>query len=205
MDEDEYFTIDQGHSAETKVKGSRFIGTPCPVNTEQQATEFIHRVSQKFYDATHNCYAYQIGQPASIITRYSDAGEPAGTAGLPILNVIQGKLITNIAVVITRYFGGTKLGKGGLVRAYSDCTQRVIEQCSIVKKYLYQKLRLEFDYKLTGPVMRVISSFDANIIESIYDQNAILTLSLRKSMAEKFTQNLIDITSAKIDIQWKLY
>ncbi|UCE07219.1 MAG: YigZ family protein [bacterium] len=200
MDEDEYFTIDQQYSAETKVKGSRFIGTACPVNTEDQAVEFIRLVSMKFYDATHNCYAYLIGYQPSIITRYSDAGEPGGTAGLPILNVIKGKQLTNIVIVITRYFGGTRLGKGGLVRAYSECTRKVIDQCSIIKQYIFQKLRLKFDYNLTGPVMRVVSLFNANILESIYKQQVSLVLTLRKSQIENFKSNLLEISSGKVSI-----
>jgi len=201
MIEDEYLTIEQQQTAEIKVKGSTFIGTACPINTEQQATDFIHQVSQKFYNATHNCYAYQIGLNPSVVFRMSDAGEPTGTAGAPILNVIKGKSLTNLAVVVTRYFGGTKLGKGGLVRAYSECTQNVIEQCSIIQSYIYQTLRLEFDYHLTNPVMRVISSFNANIHDSSYDQNARLVISLRKSLAENFKLNLIELTSGKISLR----
>ncbi len=200
MDEDEFLTIEQVQATEIKVKGSTFIGTAGPVITEQQAADFIQQVSQKYYDATHHCYAYQIGLNPSIIFRMSDAGEPAGTAGAPIFNVIRGKQLTNLAVVVTRYFGGTKLGKGGLARAYSECTQKVLEQCSLVKKYIYQTLRLEFDYHLTNSVMRVISSFHATILHSSYDQSARLTVSLRKSMADNFKLNLIELTSGKISI-----
>jgi len=200
MDEDEFLTIEREQTAEIKVTGSRFIGTAYPITTEKQASEFIQRISRKFFNATHNCYAYQIGSHSVTITRYSDAGEPAGTAGLPILNVINGRQLTNVAVVITRYFGGTKLGKGGLVRAYSQCTRQVLDQCSMVKKYLYQKLKLEFDYNLTGSVMRVISSLHANIHESIYDKNSTLILYLRKSMVKRFKSDLLETTSGKISI-----
>ncbi len=200
MDDDEFLTIEQQQAAEIKVKGSTFVGTAGPVNTEQQAADFIQQVSQKFYNATHHCYAYQIGLNPSIIFRMSDAGEPAGTAGVPIFNVIKGKQLTNLAVVVSRYFGGTKLGKGGLSRAYSECTQKVLEGCSIIKKHVYQTLRLEFDYQLTNPVMRAISSFHATIHESSYDQSARLTISLRKSMVENFKLNLIELTSGKISI-----
>lgn len=201
MDDDEYFTIEHEHTAEIRVKGSRFIGNTCPVTTEQQASEFIHQISQKFYNATHNCFAYQIGFGPTNISRYSDAGEPTGTAGIPILNVIRGRQLTNLVVVVTRYFGGTKLGKGGLVRAYSDCTQQVIDQCSIVKKFLYQKLQLAFNYNLTGNVMRVVSLFNANVCESYFEQNARLILLLRKGKIEDFKSNLIEITSGKIHIR----
>jgi uncharacterized YigZ family protein len=200
MDEDEYLTIQGGRTAELKVKGSRFIGTIRPVSTEYDALEFINLMSKKYYDATHNCYAYLIGHHPSIIARYSDAGEPAGTAGLPILNVIKGKSLTNLAVVVTRYFGGTKLGKGGLARAYAECTRKAIEQCTIIKKYIYERIVLEFDYALTGPIMRVISSFQAKIDESKHGQATKLILSIRKGKLDNLRQNLIEATSGKINL-----
>ncbi len=201
MDEDEYLTIDQGNTAEIKIKGSKFIGTIRPVTTEPEAFEFINYISKKFYDATHNCYAYLIGNQPSIIARYSDAGEPPGTAGPPILNVIKGKNLTNVAVVVTRYFGGTKLGKGGLVRAYSECTRKAIEQCSLEKKYIYERIQLEFNYALTGPIMRVVSSFRAKINQSLHGQTTKLILFVRKSVVEQFKLNLVEVTSGKINIE----
>jgi uncharacterized YigZ family protein len=200
MDEDEYLTIQGGRTAELKIKGSRFIGTIKPISTQHDAFEFINFISKKFYNATHNCYAYLIGHHPSKIARYSDAGEPAGTAGPPILNVIKGKGLTNVVVVVTRYFGGTKLGKGGLVRAYTDCTQNVIEQCTVVKKYIYERIELEFDYALTGPVMRVISAFQAKVDESKHGQTTKLILFIRKSWVDNLRQNLIEATSGKINI-----
>lgn len=198
MEEDEFLTIEHERTAEIKVKGSRFIGTVHPITTEREAVDFIRTISQRFFNATHNCYAYQIGSHDAAISRYSDAGEPAGTAGLPILNVIHGRQLTNVAVVITRYFGGTKLGKGGLVRAYSECTQNVLDLCSIQKQYLYQKLSVVFDYNLTGKVMRLVSSSHAKILETIYDQDSRLILSLRKSKVTKFKSDLVEVTSGKI-------
>jgi len=200
MDEDEYLTIRGGTTTEIKVKGSRFIGTIQHANAERDALEFINFISRKFYDATHNCYAYFIGHPPSTIARYNDDGEPAGTAGMPILNVIKGKSLTNVAVVVTRYFGGTKLGKGGLVRAYTECTQQTLEQCTIIKEYIYERIMIEFDYDLTGPIMRVISSFQAKIEESDHGQTSKLVLSVRKSNFDILRQNLIEATSGKINI-----
>ena len=200
MIQDQFFTIEQGQTAEIKIKGSRFIGTAQPVATEQEAAKFIAQISQKFHDATHNCYAFQIGFHASMIARYNDAGEPAGTAGMPILSVIKGKELTNIAVVVTRYFGGTKLGKGGLVRAYCDCTQLVLEKCSIIKKHFYQNLSLTFDYNLTGNVMRVISQVNGAVVRSSYDALTRVDVAVRLSLVDKFKANLVDVTSGKISI-----
>jgi len=200
MIQDEFFTIEQGQTAELKIKGSRFIGTAQPVVTEQEAAEFITQISKKFHDATHHCYAFQVGFHSSVIARYNDAGEPAGTAGMPILTVIKGKELTNTAVVVTRYFGGTKLGKGGLVRAYSDCTRLVLEKCPIVKKYFYQNLSLAFDYNLTGNVMRVISQVNGTVLHSSYDTIASVDVAVRLSLVDKVKTNLVDATSGKISI-----
>jgi uncharacterized YigZ family protein len=201
MSEDEFFTIEQGGTAEIKIKGSRFIGTAQPVATEGEAMAFIHHISKKFHDATHNCYAYLIGYHSASSARSSDAGEPSGTAGLPILTVIKGKKLTDIVVVVTRYFGGTKLGTGGLARAYSECARQVIDRCLIIKKYLYDRIQLEFEYHLFGSVMRIVSLYDAKILESIYDQNTKLMVSVRKSLVEPFKSNLIEVTSARIMIR----
>ena len=200
MTDDEFLTIKHQQQAEIKVKGSRFIGTAHPVTTEEQAKDFISQISQKFFDATHNCYAFTVGINPLNISRYNDDGEPAGTAGQPILNVINGKKFTNIVVVITRYFGGTKLGKGGLIRAYSDCTQEVLDKCIIIKKYLYEKIKLKFNYELTGPVMRTISQYEANILDSKYDQQTKLELSIRRSKVNNFVFDLTELTAGKVRI-----
>lgn len=200
MDDDEFLTIKITQQAEIKIKGSRFIGTAAPVSAEDQAKDFIQKLSQKYYDATHNCYAFKCGLALSEIARYNDAGEPAGTAGLPILKVINGRNLTNVTVVITRYFGGTKLGKGGLIRAYSDCTQAVLDKCNIIKKYIYQSIQLQFDYAITGAVMRIISQFDAKVVDSRYANFTQLNISLRKSKIAEFREELIEITSGKIKI-----
>lgn len=201
MDDDEYLTIAQGMTAEIKVKGSKFIGAIHPVPTEHDAFEFIHYISKKYYDATHHCYAYQIGYQPSPIARYSDAGEPAGTAGPPILNVIKGKNLTGVVMVVTRYFGGTKLGKGGLVRAYSECAQKTIERCNLVKKFVYERVSIEFDYILTGPIMRVISSFQTKINQSTHGQTTKLVLFVRKSLVDQLKLSLVEATSGRILIQ----
>jgi len=200
MNDDEYLTIEKQQQAEIKVKGSKFIATAAPVNNESEAKAFVLQVSKKYFDATHNCYAYTVGIHPAIISRYNDAGEPAGTAGKPILNVIQGKGLANVAVVVTRYFGGTKLGVGGLIRAYTDCTRTVIDHCAIVKKYIFQKLNLQFDYELTGVVMKTISQFDAKIIDTKYEKQTQLALFLRKSKVDDFQMFLLENTSGKVSI-----
>ncbi len=201
MLEDEYLTIRDEHTAKLRVKGSLFIGTASPVSTEAQAQQFIQRISQKYFDATHHCYAYQLGLPPNPLYRVSDAGEPSGTAGMPILSVIRGKGLTNICVVVTRYFGGTKLGKGGLARAYADCTLLVIEQSIIQKNFIVRQLHLDFDYPLISSVMSILSTYQATILESNFDQRAHLVVSLRTSQIENLKRQLLEATSGKIQIQ----
>ena len=200
MNEDEYLTIKNQQQAEIKIKGSRFIGTAQPVTTENQAKEFIQLISKKYFDASHNCYAYNIGFDQSKISRFNDAGEPSGTAGQPILNTILIKNLTDVAVVITRYFGGTKLGKGGLVRAYSDCASETLNKRNVIKKYIKEFLALEFDYNKTGAVMHIINQYDLKILKANYDQKTKIKLSIRKSKIQDFKQNLVELTLGKISI-----
>ncbi|MDW7682145.1 MAG: YigZ family protein, partial [bacterium] len=131
---------------------------------------------------------------------FNDDGEPSGSAGKPILSVIQGNNLTNVLVVITRYFGGVKLGKGGLVRAYSECTRQVLNNCNIERCYLLQQLRLKFDYPFTGAVMRAISQFDAKVIGATYGNYTELQLHSPKKFIDELTQILIHETSGKIEI-----
>ena len=200
MSDDEYFTIEQQQKAEIKIKGSRFIGTAYPALSEIQAKNVITQISKQYFDASHNCYAYNVGFGSTKISRFNDAGEPSGTAGQPIMNVIHGKNLTNIVLIVTRYFGGTKLGKGGLIRAYSECAQEVLIKCRIIKKYLYKTINLKFDYDLTGPTMRIISQYNIKILNSTYGQQTELKISIRQSFVENFKQDLTELTSGKVII-----
>ena len=197
--DDEFFTIESNAQAEIKIKGSRFIATSAPVQSVEEAEQFINTITKKYYNATHNCYAYRIKLTNQIITRSSDAGEPSGTAGPPILNVITGRNLFNLVVVVTRYFGGTKLGKGGLIRAYTDCTKAVLDKCSIAKKYDLAALSLSFPYNFTGNVMNIISQIDCNIISSLYDQQVELTLKIPKSLVDNFKNKIIEATAGKVN------
>ncbi len=201
MLEDEYLTITDEQSAELKVKGSLFIGAACPVSTVDQAQQFIQGIAQRYFDATHHCYAYQLGFGPSALYRVHDAGEPSGTAGQPILSVIRGKGLTNLCVVVTRYFGGIKLGKGGLARAYADCANLVLDQCMVTRYYVEQQLQLHFDYQFTSPVMSVLSSFQATTHRSDFDQQAHLLVSIRMSQIDNLKRQLLEATKGKIQIQ----
>jgi len=201
MTEDEYFTIGLQHdAAELKIKGSRFIGNAASVATEELTTKFLHSIARQFYNATHNCYAYILGLTPPLTIRFNDDGEPSGTAGQPILSAIQGRNLTNVAVVVTRYFGGVKLGKGGLVHAYADCANLTLDACPVVKHYIYSKATVKFDYALTGAVMHLVDLFQATIDESVYGDRTELAVSVRRSVFEDFKKQLIEKTAGNISI-----
>lgn len=133
------------------IKKSRFIGRAMPVETEQAAIEFIDSIRKKHWDATHNCYAYQIG-PHNEIQKSNDDGEPSGTAGRPILEVLKKEDLHNVVVVVTRYFGGVLLGAGGLVRAYGQTASAGIKAAGLVTRSLFQQILIEIDYSWLGKV-----------------------------------------------------
>ena len=196
--DDVYFTIEHRKQATIKIKGSRFIGTIAPVKDEAAAKKFVEEISKQFFDATHNCYAYVVGCPPKQITRVNDDGEPSGTAGQPILSVIQGMNLNFICAVVTRYFGGTKLGKGGLIRAYSECTRQALSKCNIKKEFIKERVKFSFPYDSTGTVMHVISQFAAQLIDSKYGSDTEMTVQIRKSKAQGFKEQLIEATSGKL-------
>jgi uncharacterized YigZ family protein len=144
-----YRTIGKAGETEIIIQKSRFICRAKPVRTEEEANQFIQEITKKHWDATHNCYAYLI---TDLIQKSSDDGEPAGTAGRPILEVIHAKKLLYTAIVITRYFGGIKLGAGGLIRAYSQSASAAIEAAGIVNRLLHQKVSLTFDYSFMGKI-----------------------------------------------------
>ena len=199
--EDSYLTVKKFSQEEIKIKGSRFIGRTRSVHSRADAESFIADISQKHFDATHNCYAYRIGLGSAAEYRYSDDGEPSGTAGAPILKAIDGKELTNAMVVVTRYFGGTKLGTGGLVRAYSSCAQKVLESAGRVRKFLTARYMLTFPYELQNAVMKVIASNKAEVVSSDYGEEARLLVSIRKSNLEAFNGALLEESSGRGTLQ----
>ena len=147
----QYKTIHQYGEGEMIINKSRFIGYSKPIESEEEAIEFIEEIKTKHKDATHNVFAYVVGED-SIIQRYSDDGEPNGTAGIPIIEILKKEELRNTVVVVTRYFGGIKLGVGGLVRAYIKGAKLGLDESQIVEKILHNKLKFKIDYTLYGKV-----------------------------------------------------
>jgi uncharacterized YigZ family protein len=192
---DEYLTIESQIRTEIKVKGSKFIGTAVHIESKSTAEDFILKISKEFFDATHNCFAYKINEK---IFRIGDAGEPSGTAGKPILSVIENKNLFEILIIVTRYFGGTKLGTGGLIRAYSDCANKTLLKAKIIKKFITQKLTLNFSYEMLNNIMRLLNLNKCQILESKYEKDITLKVAIRLSKVEEVKKLLIEASSGKI-------
>ena len=196
-DEDSYLSISQGVHQSTKVKGSRFLGYAAPVQNKEDAHSYLEELSKKYYDATHVCYAYQYGLSTEAVSRYSDAGEPSGTAGLPIMEAITGRHFNFVICVVVRYFGGTKLGTGGLSRAYSECASITLDDANPIRHYIEEVLEIRHPYDLTGQVMHVLSQPGVTIVESKYDTDVQVKIRVRKSKLSTIKKMLIDQSSGQ--------
>jgi uncharacterized YigZ family protein len=173
----QYKTVYQGREAEIIEKKSRFIATVKPVHSEEEALAFIESIKKKYWNATHNCFAYVIGEQFQV-QRCSDDGEPSGTAGKPMLDVLLGEEIHDVVVVVTRYFGGTLLGTGGLVRAYSGATKAGLEASLVITKKHGQKLTIDTDYTGLGKIQYILGQRGLTILNSIYTDKVALEVLL---------------------------
>ena len=163
----EYKAVYQGGEGEIVEKKSRFIATVIPAGSEEEVLAFIESIRKKYWDARHHCFAYVIGE-RNELQRCSDDGEPSGTAGKPMLEVLLGEEIHNVVVVVTRYFGGTLLGTGGLVRAYSAATKQGLASSVIITKILGVKLCISTDYTGLGKIQYILGQRGLQILDSVY-------------------------------------
>lgn len=191
--------LESGES-EVIVKKSRFIGITYPVNTPEEAADFVNSIKKKYYDARHNCYAYVIGDKREQI-KFSDDGEPGGTAGKPMLDVLLGSGITNIVVVVTRYFGGTLLGTGGLVRAYSDAVKEAVENSTTYTVERKIRLKVETDYTSFQSLERLFKSKDNVTFETEYSDKILMNVGIPVDLAEEIEKSVTEITSGKARIE----
>ena len=192
------------------VNKSRFIGYGCPVETEEEALKFLNEIRTKHKDATHNCYAYIIGSNMGIM-RYSDDGEPGGTAGLPIIEVLKARGVTNCVVVVTRYFGGILLGAGGLVRAYSQGAAAAVNACGVGVIHPTARYIMEIPYPSLGRVEYFLKSQPVIVEDKAFSDAIVMTLIVKNEDEEKFVEDIISATDGKIepirmeemDLAWK--
>ena len=197
-----YVTILEPGIGEIVEKKSRFIGHVRHVETEEEANIFITEIKKKHYDARHNCYAYSVGEDQEVL-RFSDDGEPGGTAGKPILEVITGEGLKNVCVVVTRYFGGTLLGTGGLVRAYTDAAKECIAATEIVCKKMVRPLSITTNYTDLGKIQYVLGNAGIDIKDSTYGENVTLQVEIFVDDVEHIEKELIETTAARVIIEKK--
>jgi uncharacterized YigZ family protein len=198
---DEYRSIKSDVTKTLKVEGSKFIASVYPVESRLQVEEKLKRVRKKFFDATHNCFAYALGSERKEF-RCSDDGEPSGTAGVKIFSAIESKHLSDILVVVTRYFGGTKLGVGGLGRAYFASASGVLASSVVVLKIVGEEIEVVFPYDETNGVMNMLSRYNARIIDTAYDDDVTLRLSIRQGAAVAFLKDLTQVTRGNIAVKY---
>ena len=175
---DTYLTLAGMSRAELTVKASRFIGEALPVQSVDEALDAIEAIRKREYNASHHCFAYRLGFEAEDF-RYSDDGEPNGTGGPPILRHIDGRGLTNVVVVVTRYYGGTNLGTGGLIRAYGDAAAAALDAGRSVTKILRERVSLTFQYDDTSPAMHTINQFNAPVVATNYSDVTEIIVNVR--------------------------
>lgn len=191
-----YFTVAEAGTGELTEKKSRFIATVLPVCTQEEAALQIEKLRTKYWDARHNVYAYTLldGQ----IKRYSDDGEPSGTAGVPVLNVLEKQGIQNTLIVVTRYFGGILLGTGGLVRAYSQTAKIGLENAGVVQRCLCNILQIKCDYTLLGKIQKFAEQQNLKIKDILYTDTVELSVYQLISETEQLIAQLTELTDAKV-------
>lgn len=191
----DYLTLKKEASDEFTEKRSRFIGYAKPVTTQEEATEFINSIRSKHWDATHNVYAYVLREGQS--RRYSDDGEPSGTAGVPVLDVLLKENITDCVVVVTRYFGGIMLGAGGLVRAYSHASKIAVDAAGIIKMSVCSCMSVTCDYNFYGRLSSLIPEYGGVIEDTVFGENVTVYFYLPKINEGPFSAKLTDSSFGK--------
>ncbi len=201
-----YSTVLSSASAEIVIEKSRFIGQSFHVEDLEETENIIKEVKKKYYDATHNCFAYIIGEDMSI-AKASDDGEPSSTAGVPMLELLKKLNLTNTLVMATRYFGGIKLGASGLIRAYAKTAKISLEANSIVNKDVFNRIILEIDYSLIGKMQKFLDNNQIIYDAPIFTEKVELNLYAKDEKIEGLQKDLLDITNAncKLVIGDKLY
>lgn len=181
-------------------KKSKFIAHIFNVESEQQAAAIIAEVKKKYWDARHNCYAYILGNKGEI-QRFSDDGEPSGTAGKPILEVLSGNECSNCLCVVTRYFGGVLLGTGGLIRAYTSASKEALDDCLTGELVEGVHAYLDADYNYVGEIQHLCIQDDITVVNTEYSDNVIFELMMEKQVRQKFEKALTEMSSGSIGLR----
>jgi uncharacterized YigZ family protein len=196
---DQFRTIQSPGEGLYKEKGSKFLAFAHPVENEESIKEQLLSLQKQYHDARHYCYAWRLG-PEKTLYRVNDDGEPSGSAGKPIYGQIVSRDLTNLLVVVVRYFGGTKLGVGGLIQAYRSAASHALEHCSIIQCKVYERVKLEFAYEQMNPVMKLIKEFDLDFEDQEFDLNCSLVLRSWKRQTPRLLDSFSKITGCKLRV-----
>ncbi|MBD3333696.1 DUF1949 domain-containing protein [candidate division GN15 bacterium] len=199
--DDSYLTIKQPARHEIKVKGSRFIGESFIAASPENAVALLEEVRKREHAATHHCFAWQAGLFDERQFKYSDDGEPSGTAGKPIYDVICGRELDYVLLVVTRYFGGTKLGTGGLVRAYSETAQKVLDDSGWKRHYVMALFQVTIDFSLYDPLMKLLHQHQATQDDAQFTDRVRVVLAIRQSRAAEFEQAIVELSKGQAEIE----
>ena len=194
----EFITIKQNVQAEIIEKKSKFIANFFYVENVEEAEKMIRETKKKYFDARHNCIAYRVVEDGQIIEKSSDDGEPSGTAGSPMLNILQKNNLANVLIVVTRYFGGILLGTGGLVRAYSDSLLKAIENSIKIKMVYGIQMEVELDYSAFETFKHYCKNNEINVVNSEYKEDIVCKIELEDSRKEKLIK---DFETKKVNIK----
>ncbi len=192
-----FVSVKQPAVTETVIQKSRFICSVAPVDGEDEAKNFVSSIRAKYPDATHNCYAY-IADDGGFYVKFSDDGEPQGTAGMPMLEVLKNRKLYKVATVVTRYFGGVKLGAGGLVRAYSESVCNALDSAKIIEYILSSVIKTEVSFSLYPKILKYFSSIKINVISTDFTgDGVVITFTVPKKDTESVKRAMLDISSGK--------
>ena len=194
-----YKTVYRGGTAEIVEKKSRFIAHSAHVESEEEALAFIEQIKKQYWDARHNCHAFSVGV-TNETARCSDDGEPAQTAGKPMLDVLMGQQLKNTVVVVTRYFGGTLLGTGGLVRAYSGAVKAGLDASMVITKILGVKLHIETDYTTFGKIQYILAQRELKILDTVYTDKVELEVLIPKTDVDQVMHAITEGTNAQAEM-----
>ncbi|HKL37298.1 MAG TPA: YigZ family protein [Bacteroidales bacterium] len=197
MGKDEFLTIAQPSEGFYKEKGSKFLGFAYPVQQEQEIKKKLEQLKSTYHDARHHCYAYRLGTEGDNF-RMNDDGEPSSTAGRPILGQIKSHGLTNVLVVVVRYFGGTLLGTSGLIRSYKEAADQALKQARIIKKTIQALYQLEFDYALMNDVMKVLHETNIQPYEKDFQEKVTFHIGIRKSQEQQVVEQFKQIHELKV-------
>ncbi|NDV58589.1 YigZ family protein [Bacteroides sp. 519] len=196
--DDIYKTISEPSESVYTEKRSKFIGIALPVTSAEQIKEHLDYYQKKYYDARHVCYAYMLG-PERKDFRANDNGEPSGTAGKPILGQINSNELTDILIIVVRYFGGIKLGTSGLIVAYKAAAAEAITNATIIEKTVDEDITVTFEWPFMNDIMRIVKEEEPAIINQSYDMDCEMTLRIRKSLMPRLRERLEKVDSARIE------